>query len=76
MATKKKKKVIPKSAPVPDVQSATEEMLQRVAVWLVTPAADGLLYRDVSSNAGKAEWAVLEKARALAINYVRLGTRR
>ena len=61
---------------VPDVQAATEEMLQRVAIWLATPAADGLLYRDVSPNAGKAEWAALEKARALAVNYVQLGARR
>jgi len=70
-----KKKVTPKSV-VPDVQAATEEMLQRVAAWLATPAADGLLYHDVSPNAGKPEWAALEKARALAINYVQLGARR
>ena len=61
--------------PVPDVKGATRVILGRVAEWMAGKAAEPVVYTNLASGPGAspAEWAALEEARALAVEYVRMG---
>ncbi len=60
--------------PVPDVKSATREMLARVADWVDTEAGWPVLGVQPARRS-KEEWAALEEARKLAAGYIRMGAR-
>lgn len=68
MATKKATK-----KPLPNLQGATAEILNRVADWMELPSAPDMVL--FSGTHSKEEWAVLLEAKKLAVNYVRLGAR-
>ena len=65
----------PSPKPLPDLKAATRDMLLRVAGWMDTKSAEMTLYVTASSKATKAEWAVLEEARVLAVAYIRMGAK-
>jgi hypothetical protein len=67
----------PPARPVPDVKGATQVILARVAEWMAGKEAEPVVYAGLASGprASPAEWAVLEEARALAVEYVRMGAR-
>ena len=72
--TLKKKTIKPV---VPSLQGATVEILNRVADWMEsngTESANRVVYGP-PLKLTKLEVAVLEEARKLAINYVRLGAK-
>ena len=62
---------------VPDLKSATASILTRVADWMEADsiASQGAVFGWSGARPTKAEWAVLEEARKLAINYIRMGAK-
>ena len=57
---------------VPDLKSATREALDKIATWVSISMTNEELF-GASARRTKEEWAVLEEARKLAINYIRKG---
>ena len=68
-----KKRTVAK--PLPDLKAATADVLARTADWLSSPASQDILFGHLSSRTTRAEWAVLEEARKLAVNYIRMGAK-
>jgi hypothetical protein len=63
----------PTVKPLPDLKAATADVLSRIAGWAESPEARDVMFGHLTSRTTKAEWAVLEAARQLAVNYVRMG---
>ena len=59
---------------VPDLKSATREVLNQIAGWAASSMTNAELF-GTSTRRTQAEWAVLEEARKLAINYIRTGAK-
>ena len=64
-----------KNPVVPDLKAATREILSRTADWAESLAAQDVLFGHLSSRTTRAEWAILEEARKLAVNYIRMGAK-
>lgn len=58
----------------PDAKGATQEILAHVAAWMETAGWPALGVHPVGKRP-PGEWAALEEARQLAIQYVRLGAK-
>jgi hypothetical protein len=65
----------PPIRPVQNVKGMTREMLARIATWMETREAEQVVYATTVSMTSKEEWAVLEEAHALVVEYVRMGAR-
>jgi len=61
-------------APKPDLKAATAAVLERIAGWAATNMTNAEMFGDVPRRT-KEEWAVLEEARKLAVNYIRMGAK-
>ena len=66
-----KKKV---EAPKPDLKGATAAVLERIADWAATNMTNEEMFGNATRRT-KAEWAVLDEARKLAVNYIRMGAK-
>ena len=63
-----------KKSVLPDLKAATQEALSRIADWAESSMTNTELF-GASMRHTKAEWAVLEEARKLAVNYIRMGAK-
>jgi len=69
-----KKKAV--EAPKPDLKSATATALEGIANFVEARLTGTEIFGEAAPRGRtKAEWAVLEEARKLAINYIRMGAR-
>jgi cobalamin biosynthesis protein CobD/CbiB len=68
-----KKKV---EAPKPDLKGATAAALEGIANFVEARLTSTEIFGETAPRGRtKAEWTVLEEARKLAVNYIRMGAR-
>jgi hypothetical protein len=65
----------PVTKPLPDVKSATCEILARVAEWMESGQSGFVFPGNGNKRLTKEEQTALDQARNLAIEYVKLGAR-
>lgn len=59
--------------PAPDLKGATQEALRNAAYHLEDLALEDVFAVLPERRVSKAEWAVMEEARSLAVAYIRKG---
>ena len=65
---------VTKKPVLPDLKAATREALSKIADWAASSMTNAELF-GASTRRTQAEWAVLEEARKLAVNYIRMGAK-